>query len=113
MILLIFWNAHSAESREILPILNHFFKKHQLKKIKIVGIVGDPLQKAIKYLQHKSIRFCNFYDVESKVREMCEIDADDEPIFWLVDEEGYVTLRLSGYNKENLHKIKRSLKKAG
>ncbi|MFN7118500.1 MAG: peroxiredoxin family protein [Saprospiraceae bacterium] len=107
MTLLIFWNAPSADSRAVLLDLNRFCKRINCKKINIIGIVRDPADKAARFVKRKAIRFCQFYDPDEITRENYDIDTDEEPIFWLVDDGGKVRLRLNGYTEANLHKIKK------
>lgn len=105
--LVIFWNAHSADSLKMLLEPKRLLNKKCRRKCRLIGIVGNPVKKAVQYLKQKSIQFCNFYDIDEALREYCDIEVDEEPIFWFVEENGYVKLQLQGWNEENKHKIEK------
>lgn len=111
VVLLDFWGTWCPPCRASVPMLAQLRKKYTEKPVLIVGISSDENEAAWKhFIAANHMDWPEYIDLSGEVRELFEVHS--YPTYFVVDRDGIIRFRQSGFGEESLAELEEAIDKA-
>ncbi len=111
VVLLDFWGTWCPPCRASVPMLSQLRKKYAEKPVLMVGISSDENEQAWKhFIAANHMDWPEYIDLSGKVREVFEVHS--YPTYFVVDREGIIRFRKSGFGQESQSELEEAIDKA-
>ena len=109
-VLLDFWGTWCPPCRAATPDLVRLARKHAERPFVIVGVSSDENEKVVQdYVQKHLMPWPQFVDLRRQVHRAFNVSAF--PTYVIIDEEGIVRGRRSGYSNETARWLDREVER--
>lgn len=85
VILLLFWNSSTQDSKRVIEITNALEKKFKGRPLAVIGVNNDPVEKLRALQADRSVTWTNFSDPENKLAK--EYRVGSWPLVYVLDGE--------------------------
>ena len=111
VVLLDFWATWCPPCRESVPVIQGLHKKYADKAFAIVGISADNDEETLKnFVAKNRMTWTEYFDGSEDVRQAFDIDSF--PTYIVVDKEGVVRYRQSGFGPNVAAELEDTINKA-